>query len=162
MSNKWNRKLRPPNPRFLVGDLYEYGAREIGESCPLCKGELVRVWGRFGWFIGCSNFPLCRYTRSIDESYEEKKAKHREKLTKFDFQVTVKDIDDSGKQYKYIITDIAKLSPDQASASGVLRISRESPVGMALIAHKEGDEVAVKVPKGTRRLKIMKKEKLKP
>ncbi|MCR4405635.1 MAG: type I DNA topoisomerase [Anaerolineae bacterium] len=32
-----------------------------GEKCPLCGGELVRRQGRYGPFIGCANFPKCRY-----------------------------------------------------------------------------------------------------
>ncbi len=34
----------------------------IGRKCPQCGGELVVRWGRYGKFIGCSNFPECRYT----------------------------------------------------------------------------------------------------
>ena len=33
--------------------------------CPDCGGKLVEKNGRNGRFIGCSNFPKCRYTRSI-------------------------------------------------------------------------------------------------
>ncbi len=32
--------------------------------CPKCGGELVKRNGRFGAFLGCSNFPGCRYTRN--------------------------------------------------------------------------------------------------
>ncbi len=34
----------------------------IGRKCPQCGGELVIRWGRYGKFIGCANFPKCRYT----------------------------------------------------------------------------------------------------
>ena len=35
-------------------------------TCPRCKsGNLQRKRGRYGYFIGCSNYPNCRYTRSI-------------------------------------------------------------------------------------------------
>ena len=33
--------------------------------CPECGGKLKEKNGRNGLFIGCSNFPMCRYTRSI-------------------------------------------------------------------------------------------------
>jgi len=36
---------------------------EIGEACPTCGKPLIVRWGRFGKFIGCSDFPTCRYTR---------------------------------------------------------------------------------------------------
>jgi len=32
-----------------------------GEKCPQCGGDLVRRQGRYGPFVGCANFPKCRY-----------------------------------------------------------------------------------------------------
>lgn len=37
----------------------------IGEACPECGHDLVKKRGRFGEFIGCSNYPECKYTRPI-------------------------------------------------------------------------------------------------
>ncbi|MFP4343306.1 MAG: type I DNA topoisomerase [Anaerolineales bacterium] len=34
----------------------------IGRDCPDCGNPLILRWGRYGKFIGCSNFPKCRYT----------------------------------------------------------------------------------------------------
>ncbi len=35
----------------------------VGRDCPECAdGKLIIRWGRFGKFVGCSNFPTCRYT----------------------------------------------------------------------------------------------------
>ncbi|MBN1249718.1 MAG: type I DNA topoisomerase, partial [Anaerolineae bacterium] len=35
----------------------------VGRACPKCEdGQLIIRWGRYGKFIGCSNFPTCRYT----------------------------------------------------------------------------------------------------
>ncbi|MBN2390239.1 MAG: type I DNA topoisomerase [Anaerolineae bacterium] len=35
----------------------------VDRVCPECHaGQLLVRWGRFGKFIGCSNFPTCRYT----------------------------------------------------------------------------------------------------
>jgi len=37
-------------------------------SCPLCSaGNLSLKLGRFGAFVGCSNYPECRYTRKLGE-----------------------------------------------------------------------------------------------
>jgi len=36
-----------------------------GRDCPECGSPLVIRWGRHGKFIGCSNFPKCRYTEPI-------------------------------------------------------------------------------------------------
>ncbi len=38
------------------------GPEPLGRDCPECNQELVIRWGRHGKFIGCSNFPTCRYT----------------------------------------------------------------------------------------------------
>ena len=38
---------------------------KAGEVCPRCGGELMRRKGRYGEFMGCSNYPRCRYTRSL-------------------------------------------------------------------------------------------------
>jgi DNA topoisomerase-1 len=44
--------------------------------CPVCEaGKLSLKLGRFGAFIGCSNYPNCRYTRALGiESEEDGKA----------------------------------------------------------------------------------------
>ena len=34
-------------------------------KCPLCGGNLVERAGKYGKFIGCSNFPKCKYTKNI-------------------------------------------------------------------------------------------------
>jgi DNA topoisomerase-1 len=44
----------------------------LEERCPLCPqegrepGRLVEKLGRYGRFVGCENYPECRYTRPID------------------------------------------------------------------------------------------------
>ncbi|WP_409361965.1 type I DNA topoisomerase [Bartonella heixiaziensis] len=46
-----------------------FPAREDGSdvrSCPLCtNGELSLKLGRYGAFVGCSNYPECKYTRQL-------------------------------------------------------------------------------------------------
>jgi len=42
-------------------------AKPIDELCPKCGGMLVIRKGRFGEFIGCSNYPKCNYTRAIKQ-----------------------------------------------------------------------------------------------
>lgn len=41
--------------------------KEVMGTCPECGKELLKRTGRYGEFIGCSGFPRCRYTRSLDE-----------------------------------------------------------------------------------------------
>ena len=35
------------------------------EACPDCEGWLETRMGRFGRFLGCSNYPACEYTRKL-------------------------------------------------------------------------------------------------
>jgi DNA topoisomerase-1 len=37
----------------------------LDEKCPLDDAQLLRRAGRFGDFIGCTNYPKCKYTRPI-------------------------------------------------------------------------------------------------
>ena len=38
------------------------------EACPACDGWLDTRMGRFGRFLGCSNYPACDYTRNLRQS----------------------------------------------------------------------------------------------
>ena len=45
-----------------------YRCRDCGgaiEACPVCDGWLDTRMGRYGRFLGCSNFPDCDYTRNL-------------------------------------------------------------------------------------------------
>ena len=33
-------------------------------KCELCGSQMMKRWGRNGWFLGCSTFPKCKFTRS--------------------------------------------------------------------------------------------------
>ncbi|ADZ08785.1 DNA topoisomerase I [Methanobacterium lacus] len=46
-------------------------SNEIVGVCPDCGKDLIKRSGRYGEFIGCSAFPKCRYTRSLDEPAPE-------------------------------------------------------------------------------------------
>ena len=41
--------------------------RQAVEGCPACAGWLKEKRGKFGPFIGCANWPDCRYTRNVGE-----------------------------------------------------------------------------------------------
>jgi len=43
----------------------QMGNEPTGELCPQCGHPLIYKYGRFGKFIGCSNFPKCRYRQPI-------------------------------------------------------------------------------------------------
>jgi hypothetical protein len=35
--------------------------------CPECGGKLVERTGKYGDFVGCDNYPECKYTESLRE-----------------------------------------------------------------------------------------------
>lgn len=37
------------------------------DICPKCGGNMVHKKGKYGEFLGCSNYPKCRYTQNIGE-----------------------------------------------------------------------------------------------
>lgn len=39
--------------------------KEDINKCPKCEGQLKEKNGQYGKFIGCSNFPICRYTEKV-------------------------------------------------------------------------------------------------
>ena len=43
----------------------QMGNEPTGEPCPQCGHALIYKYGRYGKFIGCSNFPECRYTQQL-------------------------------------------------------------------------------------------------
>lgn len=78
LQNFWN-KFNP-----LVDNAYEKMEKikpeEVGEKCPECGNELVYRTGRYGKFISCSNFPLCKYTRKIESDKTKKVAEPTGKM----------------------------------------------------------------------------------
>lgn len=56
---------------------------EVVGVCPECESDLIKRSGRYGEFIGCSGFPKCRFTKSLDENEGNKtKSKTAVKKTK--------------------------------------------------------------------------------
>ncbi len=39
-------------------------------SCEKCGAKMVRRWGKRGYFLACSNYPHCRFTREVEENGE--------------------------------------------------------------------------------------------
>ncbi|WP_022846308.1 type I DNA topoisomerase [Desulfurobacterium sp. TC5-1] len=42
-------------------DLKELKGEPVGRKCPKCGAELLKIYGRYGAFIACSNYPECDY-----------------------------------------------------------------------------------------------------
>jgi transcription elongation factor GreA len=62
--------------------------------------------------------------------------------------VTVKDLE-TDEEWDYTIVGSVEADPDED------RISNESPIGEALMGHKAGDVVEIKIPAGVARYEIM-------
>lgn len=45
---------------------------KTGELCPLCQGDLVVRVGRYGKFVGCSNYPTCTYIQKKEKEDQPK------------------------------------------------------------------------------------------
>ena len=41
---------------------------QLEEKCPLCGKPLITRWGKYGKFISCSDWPKCKYTRSLNNN----------------------------------------------------------------------------------------------
>ena len=74
-------------------------------------------------------------------------------------RITLEDLDRDGKLFTYDLVGSEELSGAAFSSDGVQRISQKSPVGQAISGHLLGEEVLVKIPRGTRRLKVVAIEK---
>ena len=46
--------------------MYKEKFEETGEKCPICGAPLVIKEGKNGTFVGCSNFPSCKYVQKED------------------------------------------------------------------------------------------------
>ena len=54
------------------GEKDQFTPEEVGRKCPKCQLVLVKRKGRYGFFIGCSGFPGCKY---IEQGEKEINAK---------------------------------------------------------------------------------------
>ncbi len=41
--------------------------------CEKCGSKMVKRWGKRGYFLACSSYPKCRYTREVEENGENQK-----------------------------------------------------------------------------------------
>lgn len=42
------------------------------ETCGNCGKQLVKKWGRNGWFLACPGYPECKFTKNLSENEVEK------------------------------------------------------------------------------------------
>lgn len=61
IKDKNERKNHVRNAKLIKNNKDE----EFKDRCPRCGGELIKRNGKYGEFMGCSNFPKCRYITKI-------------------------------------------------------------------------------------------------
>ncbi len=52
-------------------ELKNLKGEQIGRSCPECGAPLLKIHGRYGTFIACSNYPKCKYKESLKGEFEK-------------------------------------------------------------------------------------------
>lgn len=60
-NNQTNRKARKAHVKQINQDLQQETLKVAEMICPRCEGELVERKGKDGTFLGCANYPKCRY-----------------------------------------------------------------------------------------------------
>lgn len=56
-------KARKEHVRNIKTNIYTMNSCIENGICPRCKGKLVDRKGKYGSFLGCSNYPNCKFTR---------------------------------------------------------------------------------------------------
>lgn len=65
-SNILDKKIRKNHVQNIKSTVKDNHEKEKNMICPKCGGNLVERNGKYGKFIGCSNYPQCRYTLKIE------------------------------------------------------------------------------------------------
>ena len=61
-NNITDKEIRKNHIKNIKNTVKENNDKEKNMICPKCGGKLVERNGKYGNFIGCSNFPNCKYT----------------------------------------------------------------------------------------------------
>lgn len=64
-ANITTKESRKIHVRNIKSSLDRRNRAIKGGKCPQCDGELIKRKGKHGVFLGCSNYPRCRFTRSV-------------------------------------------------------------------------------------------------
>ncbi len=70
----------------------------LDESCPECGSPLTKKFGRNGYFIACTGYPECKYTRPVNGEQKEEPVFSEETCDKCGAAMLIKD----GRYGKYL------------------------------------------------------------
>jgi DNA topoisomerase-1 len=59
-------------------------------TCEQCGSKMVKRWGKRGYFLACSSYPECRYTREVEENGEPQKVETDVKCEKCGSPMVIK------------------------------------------------------------------------
>ena len=69
LSEFWNKF----NPTLTLAETEAYVPRvETDLPCPKCGSKLQKIWFKSKYFLGCTNYPTCDYTSSLEEATFDK------------------------------------------------------------------------------------------
>ena len=71
-SNIRNIKIRRHHTKEIKKYISNEQKKINNMICPKCNGKLVERSGKYGKFIGCSNYPKCKYTTQINWRWKQK------------------------------------------------------------------------------------------
>lgn len=60
-------QLFEPRVKNAFSDMEKKAPEETGEVCPECGSPLVVRNGRYGEFVACSNYPICKYIKKEEK-----------------------------------------------------------------------------------------------
>lgn len=64
-NNIIDRKIRREHVKNIKSNVKRIEKDENDMICPKCGGKLIERTGKYGKFIGCSNYPKCRFTMKL-------------------------------------------------------------------------------------------------
>jgi len=59
-----------PKCRYVVATKQEVKAEDVVKVCPECGGNLVKKKGKYGYFLGCTNYPKCKHMEKIHKKHK--------------------------------------------------------------------------------------------
>ena len=65
---------------------------EVNRKCPSCKdGEIGLKLGKFGSFLGCTNYPECNYTKQLSKNEDNEETQGQNNFDVFESKILGKD-----------------------------------------------------------------------
>ncbi len=94
--------------------------------CEQCGSKMVKRWGKRGYFLACSSYPECRYTREVEENSEPQKVETDVKCEKCGSPMVIK----NGKFGRFLACSNYPTCKFTQSLNTGVRCSQEGCDGM--------------------------------